>query len=580
MRAAVATDELAEAVGPVDGVEVVVWNGDGPAPEGDVELWVPHYATRADVIDRGHELHGPAGRPAAERGVRRRGRAAAGRDHPLQRHRRARRRHRRARGGPDPGQPARDPRVRAPARPLAVAARAPVARRLPRAGPRLRLDRPGPGRAAAPDEGRRSPPSPPASATTTWSAGSAPSTTCRRCCPTRTSWSRSSPERRDARTPRRRALALLPDGALVVNVARGPVLDTDAVLRHAGRLRFALDVTDPEPLPDGHPLWDAPDVLITPHIAGGTTAMLPRISALVRDQLRRGWSPANRWSTSSATSLRTMHVTSLGFRTDLALLTASGSVVEDRGTHLVVRSPDNPSYFWGNFLLLAQPPSPAASARWSAPSTPSSPLADHVSIGIDTADLTDDARAAFEAAGMTVDVATVLTASDAAGARARSRPRSGALEGDDEWEAPRPAQPAALPADLRGGVHGVRAPEERPGAAPRRRRSRPALRRLRRRRARLAPPASSSPRTGSRASRASRPTPSTAARGWPRPSSTRPGQHALDQLGVRTLVIVADTDGEAIGIYRRLGFADTERQLMLEKRQRRVGVDGRLSDRT
>jgi phosphoglycerate dehydrogenase-like enzyme len=82
-------------------------------------------------------------------------------------------------------------------------------------------------------------------------------------------------------------LSLLPDGALVVNVARGPVVDTEAVLRHAGRLRFALDVTDPEPLPDGHPLWDAPDVLITPHIAGGTTAMLPRISALVRDQLRR-----------------------------------------------------------------------------------------------------------------------------------------------------------------------------------------------------------------------------------------------------------------------------------------------------
>jgi phosphoglycerate dehydrogenase-like enzyme len=82
-------------------------------------------------------------------------------------------------------------------------------------------------------------------------------------------------------------LAALPDGAVVVNVARGGVLDTDAVLRHAGRLRFALDVTDPEPLPDGHPLWSAPDVLITPHVAGGTTAMLPRIAALVRDQLER-----------------------------------------------------------------------------------------------------------------------------------------------------------------------------------------------------------------------------------------------------------------------------------------------------
>ena len=82
-------------------------------------------------------------------------------------------------------------------------------------------------------------------------------------------------------------LARLRDGALVVNVGRGPVLDTDAVLAEAGRLAFALDVTDPEPLPDDHPLWSAPNVLITPHIAGGTTAMLPRMAALVRDQLER-----------------------------------------------------------------------------------------------------------------------------------------------------------------------------------------------------------------------------------------------------------------------------------------------------
>jgi phosphoglycerate dehydrogenase-like enzyme len=82
-------------------------------------------------------------------------------------------------------------------------------------------------------------------------------------------------------------LARLSDDALVVNVGRGPLLDTDAVLAEAGRLRFALDVTDPEPLPEGHPLWTAPGVLVTPHIAGGTTAMLPRIAALVRDQLER-----------------------------------------------------------------------------------------------------------------------------------------------------------------------------------------------------------------------------------------------------------------------------------------------------
>lgn len=82
-------------------------------------------------------------------------------------------------------------------------------------------------------------------------------------------------------------LSRLPDGALVVNVGRGPLLDTEAALRHAGRINFALDVTDPEPLPAGHPLWEAPGVLVTPHVAGGTTAMLPRMAALARDQIER-----------------------------------------------------------------------------------------------------------------------------------------------------------------------------------------------------------------------------------------------------------------------------------------------------
>jgi phosphoglycerate dehydrogenase-like enzyme len=82
-------------------------------------------------------------------------------------------------------------------------------------------------------------------------------------------------------------LGRLSDDALVVNVGRGPLLDTDAVLAEVGRLRFALDVTDPEPLPPDHPLWTAPGVLVTPHIAGGTTAMLPRMADLVRDQLTR-----------------------------------------------------------------------------------------------------------------------------------------------------------------------------------------------------------------------------------------------------------------------------------------------------
>lgn len=82
-------------------------------------------------------------------------------------------------------------------------------------------------------------------------------------------------------------LARLPDGALVVNVARGGVVDTDALVAEcaSGRLHAALDVTDPEPLPEDHPLWSTPGVLITPHVGGVTSGMRPRAIALVRRQV-------------------------------------------------------------------------------------------------------------------------------------------------------------------------------------------------------------------------------------------------------------------------------------------------------
>ena len=83
-------------------------------------------------------------------------------------------------------------------------------------------------------------------------------------------------------------LAGLPDGAVVVNVARGPVVDTDALVAEvsSGRLRAALDVIEPEPLPQDHPLWTLPGSIVTPHVGGATDAMRPRVVALLQRQLR------------------------------------------------------------------------------------------------------------------------------------------------------------------------------------------------------------------------------------------------------------------------------------------------------
>jgi phosphoglycerate dehydrogenase-like enzyme len=82
-------------------------------------------------------------------------------------------------------------------------------------------------------------------------------------------------------------LAAMPDGSLLVNVSRGKVVDTEALVEAtgSGRIRAALDVTDPEPLPPGHPLWRTRGVLISPHVGGASSAFQPRAVALLRDQI-------------------------------------------------------------------------------------------------------------------------------------------------------------------------------------------------------------------------------------------------------------------------------------------------------
>lgn len=86
-----------------------------------------------------------------------------------------------------------------------------------------------------------------------------------------------------------REIAMMKQGALLVNAARGPVVDTAALVNalNAGRIRAAVDVTDPEPLPEDHPLWEAPNLLLTPHVAASTPQFMVRAMQLAADQVGR-----------------------------------------------------------------------------------------------------------------------------------------------------------------------------------------------------------------------------------------------------------------------------------------------------
>jgi phosphoglycerate dehydrogenase-like enzyme len=86
-----------------------------------------------------------------------------------------------------------------------------------------------------------------------------------------------------------RQLALMKQGTLLVNAARGPIVNTDALVEalQSGRIRAALDVTDPEPLPDGHPLWSCPNLMLTPHVGGSSPQFAPNSLRVAAAELRR-----------------------------------------------------------------------------------------------------------------------------------------------------------------------------------------------------------------------------------------------------------------------------------------------------
>lgn len=125
---------------------------------------------------------------------------------------------------------------------------------------------------------------------------------------------------------------------------------------------------------------------------------------------------------------------SLGFRTDLALLERAGSTVEDCGDHLVVRSPYNPSFYWGNFLLLARVPGADRVDRWIERFAAAFPDARHRAFGFDTPGGTVDDLSGFAEHGLDVEASTVMTATSV---RPPARPNDDAvyraLESDDDW---------------------------------------------------------------------------------------------------------------------------------------------------
>ncbi|HXH79729.1 GNAT family N-acetyltransferase [Nocardioides sp.] len=259
-----------------------------------------------------------------------------------------------------------------------------------------------------------------------------------------------------------------------------------------------------------------------------------------------------------------MNVRSLGFRTDLALLTASGSVVEDLGTHLVVRTPANPSHFWGNFLLLAEPPALGGEPEVVGAFRTEFPRADHVSIGIDAAELSEESREAFETAGLTVDVAAVLTATSLVPPRdvdAEVRP----LSSEEDWESrARLSQALYARADEDTFLTFARGrnEQEKPLVAAGRGQRFGAVVDGRV----VSTAAVFRTEDGVARFQSVETHPDHRRRGLAAAVVYAAGTHALEDLAIGTLVIVADDDGEAVRVYHRLGFVESERQLMLEQR--------------
>jgi ribosomal protein S18 acetylase RimI-like enzyme len=253
-----------------------------------------------------------------------------------------------------------------------------------------------------------------------------------------------------------------------------------------------------------------------------------------------------------------MDVRSLAYRTDLALLELGGSEVDDRGTHLVVRTRANPGFYWGNYLLLPRAPGVDEGERWVAEFRREFPEARHCTFGVDGTDGSPADLASLSTLGFEIDASTVMTAGSVhppprPDTTATVRPLAGdddwgrqvelSLAGEDEHMTPefvrrRTAQHRAVVEDGHGRWFGAFL-----GGAL------------------VASLGLVDAGGGLARFQDVKTHPDARGRGLAGRLVHTASRFGLDELGARTLVMVADPDYLAIRIYRSVGFDDTEIQL-------------------
>src|SRR4051812_1675781 len=260
-----------------------------------------------------------------------------------------------------------------------------------------------------------------------------------------------------------------------------------------------------------------------------------------------------------------VQVRSLGYRTDLMLRRLAGASVRDRGDYLVVETPTNPSFYWGNFLLLAEPPPPGTAARWLDAFRTELPTAEHVAIGIDgvdgqTGDLTE-----LLAAGLELELSIVLTA-DRLGFRGRLPADVRPLRADRDWQqaaavrlaidddhSPRHAdfveRKLAEARRLVDDGHGAYLGAFVDGVVQ-------------------ASLGIITDGSGLARYQNVETHPEHRRQGYSRALLLAAAETAAERFDVRTLVIVADPDYVALDLYRSLGFTDTETQVQLQRAPR------------